>query len=225
MTRNANAKTLLIAILVAVILAVVIVVAVVPTITVLLLGQNNEDTTAESDSFKLHVNPLDPIIMSVLTSDGDTIYMLGNKTSDGLPQSINEFYIENEERTTYTMISSDGLPASALNNDGLQMDLIWDGNLTMVHISLVLGNGSEQVSVNIDLDEPVDGNFTDFEGTESSGPVKRSAHTARVTQDNMYKQQRIKHQSDSDSQNFANVAVTVESCGQPESDAIFFADI
>ena len=51
------------------------------------------------------------------------------------------------------------------------------------------------------------------------------AHAARVTQDNMYKQQQIKHQSNGDSQNFANVAATVESCGQPESDAIVFADI
>ena len=59
------------------------------------------------------------------------------------------------------------------------MDLIWDENLTMVHIiSLALRNGSEQVSVDIDSDEPVDDNFTDFEDTESSGPVKRSAHTA-----------------------------------------------
>ena len=163
--------------------------------------------------------------MSVLTSDGDTIYMLGNKTSDGLPQSINEFHIENKEGTTYTMIGSDGLLTSALNNDGLQMDVIWNENLTMVHISLVLGNGSEQVSVNIDLDEPIDDNFTDFEETELSGPgpVKRSAQRARDSQD--YKHQRVKYQSTSDPQNFANVAVLVESCGQPESDAIVFADV
>ena len=164
MTRNT--RVLLITVLIAVALAVVIVVVIVPTATVLLLGRNNEDTIIESDSFKLHVNPLDPVIMSVLTSEGDTIYMLRNKTSDGLPQSINEFHIENEEGTTYTMIGSDGLLTSALK-DGLQMDLIWDENLTMVHISLVLGNGSEQLSVNIDLDEPVDDNFTDFEETES----------------------------------------------------------
>ena len=56
--------------------------------TVLLLGQDNEDTTTEPDYFKLHVDPLDPIIMSVLTSDGDTIYMLRNETSDGLSKSI-----------------------------------------------------------------------------------------------------------------------------------------
>ena len=88
MTRNANARALLIAILVAVTLVVVIVVVVVPTTTVLLLGQDNEDTTTEPDYFKLHVDPLDPIIMGVLTSDGDTIYMLRNKTSDSLPKSI-----------------------------------------------------------------------------------------------------------------------------------------
>ena len=109
--------------------------------------------------------------MSVLTSDGDTIYVLGNKTSDGLPQSINEFHIENEEGTTYAMLGDDRLLTSALNNDGLQMDLFWDENLITVHISLVLGNGSEQVSVNIDLDEPVDDNFTDFEETENSIPL------------------------------------------------------
>lgn len=219
-----NTRALLIAVLIVVALAVVIVVVVVPTTTVLLLGRNNEDTIVESDSLKVHVNPLDPIIMSILTSDGDTIYMLGNKTSDGLPQSINEFHIENEEGTTYTIIGSDGLLTSALNNDGLQMDLIWDENLTTVHVSLVLGNGSEQVSVNIDLDEPVDDDFTDFEDTEFSGPVKRNTHaTLRDTQD--YKQQRIKHQAESDPQNYANVAVSVESCGRPESDAIVFAEV
>ena len=222
MTRSTRA--LLIATLIAATLAVVIVIAVVvPTATVLLLGRNNGDT-AESDSFKLHVNPLDPIIMSVLTSDGDTIYMLGNKTSDGLPQSINEFHIENEEGTTYAMLGDDGLLTSALNNDGLQMDLFWDENLTTVHISLVLGNGSEQVSVNIDLDEPVDDNFTDFEETENSSPVKRSAHVAADTDIRDYMQQ-VKRQSESDTKNFAEVTVSVESCNQPESDAIVFADV
>ena len=217
---RSNRRVLLITALIVATVAVVVVVAIVVPIATVFLVDNSEDRAESSDSFKLHVNPLDPIIMSVETSEGDTIYMLGNKTSDGLPQSINEFHIENGEETTYVKLDSDGLLTSAINNDGLQMDLFWNENFTMLHISLVLGNGSEQVSVNIDLDEPVDNNFTDFEEAEVTSTMKRSVpkHTQNYIQ-------RIKRQSDGVSQNFANIAVSVESCSQPESDAIVYADV
>lgn len=191
---------------------------------------SSEDTTSGSgsgifttpedteDMFKLHVNPADPIIMSVETSDGDTMYMVGNKTSDGLPQSIDEFQVENEEGTTYVTLGTDGSVTSAINTDGLQLEFIWGENFTTLHASLVFGNSSEQVSMNIDLSESIDGNFTDF-----NEDVRKKRNANREQDVHQTKSMRTKRQTGS--QNFANILISVKSCDLPERNARVFADV
>ena len=176
-----------------------------------------------ADKFRLHVNPHDPVIMSVETTDGEMIYMLGNKTSDGLPQAITEFRVENSGETTYVSMNTNGLVSSAINTDGLQLDFIWDKSLPMVHASLVLGDGSEQITINIDLSGPIDDNITDFENENVFS--KRSVNQERSGKDRKVHQVKSKAKRQTDDQDFASVAVSVESCNMPELHARVFADV
>ena len=72
------------------------------SILAITLGAILSNNTAQEQpvSFKLHVNPADPVIMSAETLEGDVIYMLGNKSKDtGIPMSVNEFRVENDDST------------------------------------------------------------------------------------------------------------------------------
>lgn len=210
-----NTRVLVIATLLAITLvALFVVIAVVTPIAIVFSAD-----TSKSDVFKLYVNPADPIIISVERPDGDTIYMLGNKTSDGLPQSINEFQIENVEGSTYVRLGTDGSIASVLNTDGLQLDFTWSGNFTMLHISLILG--SEQVLININLTQPIPDNFTDFDFGENDARKKRSAESEHRVQRS--KTASTKRQSEN--RDFASVAVSVVSCDSPQRGARVFANV
>jgi hypothetical protein len=182
----------------------------------------------ETDSFRLEINPLDPTIISVETSDGETIYMLGDKTSDGLPTSISEFRVDTEDGSTYVTMGSDGSVSSAVNTDGLQLDFIWGENFTTLHASLVFENGTEQLSTNIDLSELSDDNFTDFEDTnirkrsvKTGSPI--SINVREVSKEHGAVHSRTERQSEDLS--FASAAVSIQSCEMPEPDARVFADV
>ncbi len=207
-------------------IALMVVAAIIPVAIVFSRG-----TASKSDGFKLHVNPADPIIMTAETSDGETIYMLGNKTSDGIPQSIDELHVESEEGTTYVTMGTDGSVASAVNTDGLQLNFIWAENMTLLHASFVSGNGSQQVSINIDLTEPIGENFTDFEdiNVRRKRNTKNEKHlqqeSASESEQYMQWTKSVRTERQSVNQNFANVDISVNSCNQPENNARVFADV
>ena len=176
-------------------------------------------------TYQLYVNPADPIIAAAKTPEGDTIFLIGNKTSDGLPTSADEFQIVNEEGNTYVSLDDNGAIQSAVNSDGLQMDLIWGENYTRVHVSLVLNNGSDQqqVLINVDLTEAI--NTTLLNSTDQ--PVKKRD----VGSDRLYEgsdteqivQRRTKRQTRP--LNSAKVDVLVQTCGEPEPNARVFANV
>lgn len=210
--------------------SIVVITIIILSIIVIAVAVTFSNSTKEpAVSFKLHVNPSDPVILSAETPEGDVIYMLGNKSETGVPQSIDEFQVENDEKTTFISMNDDGTIGSALDSNGMQIDLFWDENQTTVHVSVVLNNGSEQLSVNIDLTEPVGENFTDFSDQQtdsnSASPLKRGLHnTQRLPEDSKSQSStRIKRQSDT--QTYASVFIVAESCGEPESNAKVFADV
>ena len=136
--------TLLIAVLVLTAVCVAVIVAV---------SQSSDDDGTQSQtevSYNLHANPADPVILSAETPDGDLISMLGNKSTNGEPQTIDEFLIENpqneDELTFVFMNNTDGSIESGEDNDGLHIDFIWDENQTTVYTSVILNNGSQQLS-------------------------------------------------------------------------------
>ena len=182
-------------------------------------------------SYKRHANPADPVILSAETLDGDLISMLGNKSANGEPQEIEEFFIENpsenpqeEDKLTSVFMNKDGSVKSGVDNDGLHIDFLWDENQTTVHTSVVLSNGSQQLSILVNLTEPLGENFTDFD-IDSDIPFKRS-----LNNDNEYQPSSAGHKTTAKRQSnptsaYASVFVSVESCSEPESNARVFADV
>ena len=182
-------------------------------------------------SYKRHANPADPVILSAETPNGNLISMLGNKSASGEPQEIEEFFIENpqkEGQLTSVFMNKDGSIKSGVDNDGLRIDFSWDESQTMVYTSVLLNNGSQQLPILVDLTEPVDENFTDFD-IDSDIPFKRSLKNDN-RDDNEYQLKSsagyktiTKRQSDTTA--YASVFVSVESCNRPESNARVFADV
>ncbi len=188
-------------------------------ITLGVILSNNAAQPEQPVSFKLHVNPADPVIMSAETSEGDVIYMLGNKSKDtGIPTSVNEFRVENDDSTTLISVNNDGTLGSAYDNDGSQISLVWDANQTTVHVSIVFNNGSEQLTINVNFSEPI-GNITDREADQIF--TKRSLYGQAYPQDKA----KSKTKRQSSTQTYASVFVSTETCNEPESNAAIFADV
>ena len=63
--------------------------------------------------------------MSAETLEGNVIYMLGNKSKDtGIPMSVNEFRVENDDSTRFISVNKDGALGSAYDSDGSQINLV-----------------------------------------------------------------------------------------------------
>ena len=162
---NSNKKLCCVCSLVVIILAVIVV-----TVSVVIIvtrpSDDIDDTQSQSEvsskvSYQLHVNPADPVIMSAETPEADLISMLGNKSTNGEPQTIDEFLIENEDGSTFVSMNDGGTIESA-EGDGFNIDFVWDENQTTVYTSVVLNNGSQQLSIRVNLSEPVGENLTSF---------------------------------------------------------------
>ena len=92
-----------------IVVTIAFVLAAISAITLGVILSSNNDAQEQPVSFKLHVNPADPVIMSAETLEGDVIYMLGNKSKDtGIPMSVNEFRVENDDSTTFISVNKDG---------------------------------------------------------------------------------------------------------------------
>lgn len=217
------------------VIAVFVVVAVCVAVIVAASQSNDDGTQSQSAevSYNLHPNPDDPVILSAETPDGDLISMLGNKSASGEPQAIDEFIIENQqnedELTFVYMNNGDGSIESGEDNDGVHIDFIWDENLTTVYTSVLLNNGSQQLSIAVNLTEPLGENFTDFDIDSDIPPFKRSlnnnGYQVHQPKNSARSKTTAKRQSDTQESAHASVFVSVESCNGPESNARVFADV
>ena len=214
----------------ALVVIVLVVIAVVVAVTVVYATRSNDTQSQSSEvSYKLHVNPADPVILSAETEDGDIISMLGNKSVDGEPQTIDEFLVEDDDGSTFIFMNNDGTIESAQGNEGLHIDFIWDENQTTVYTSVVLNNGSQQLSIRVNLSEPVGENLTDFMSVDIDSTImsKRSLSNREYQSKRSVMptaKTKVKRQS-AQSSSHASVFVSVESCDGPESDARVFADV
>ena len=217
-------------------LVVITLVMIVVTVVVIIVTRpsNDSEDTAQLQSevsYQLHVNPADPVIMSAETPEGDLISMLGNKSANGEPQAIDEFLIENEDGSTFVLMNDDGTIESAEGGDGFNIDFVWDENQTTVYTSVVLNNGSQQLSIRVNLSEPVGENFTSFmsDDIDMDIPSKRSLPNGyrqrSSTGHKTTSKTTVKRQSNTQTTAHASVFVSVESCSTLESDARVFADV
>ena len=212
---------------------VVLVVAAVCVAVIVAVSQSDDDGTQSQSAevtYNLHPNPADPVILSAETPDGELISMLGNKSASGEPQAIDEFIIENmqnEDELTFVFMNDvDGSIESGEDNDGVHINFIWDENLTTVYTSVVLNDGSQQLSIVVNLTEPVGENFTDIDIDSDIPPFKRSLNSNGYQPKNNAKSKTtIKRQSGTQESPHASVFVDVESCDGPESNARVFADV
>lgn len=189
----------------------------------------SSDTQSQSEvPYKLHVNPADPVILSTETPEGDLIFMLGNKSASSDPQTIDEFLIENEDGSTFVFMDDNGTIESAQSNNGLHIDFIWDENQTTVYTSVVLNNGSQQLSIRVNLSEPVGENLTSFMPDDFDSDTDLSKRSLNNDGYHQLKGSKITVKRQSDTQalaGHASVFVSVESCNGPESGARVFANV
>ena len=211
---------------------VMLIPSIVSVIIVYLPQPSDDDTQSQSEvSYQLYVNPADPVIMSAQTPEGDLISMLGNKSANGEPQTIDEFLIENEDGSTFVSMNDDGTIESA-EGDGFNIDFVWDENQATVYTSVVLNNGSQQLSIRVNLSEPVGDNLTSFisDDIDMDIPSKRSLpnngyRQRSSTQHKTTMKTTVKRQSNTQTTAHASVFISVESCSRPESDARVYADV
>ena len=175
-------------------------------------------------TYQLYVNPADPIIASAKTPEGDTIFLVGSKTSEGLAATIDEFHVVNDEGTTYVHLDDDGAIQSAIDSNGLRMELIWGENYTNVHISILLSNATDQqqILINVDLMDLANDTFVNatdealFKLDVGSYHVYKKLGTHKSTS---------RHKRQPHQRNSAKVDVHVKTCEEPELNAQVFADV
>ncbi|XP_065903730.1 uncharacterized protein [Dysidea avara] len=173
-------------------------------------------------SYQLHVNPADSTIMTAETADGDLISVVGEKSSSGVPLTIDEFIVENDNHgSIFVSMNDDGTIKSALSSDGLQIDFIWDEHQTVINTTAVI-NGSQQVFIKMNLSEPVDTKL--MSNSNKRKPLKRSyryqpRYTNQATKP-------VKRRRDTQTSDHTDVFVSVESCNGPQPNtAKVYADV
>ena len=183
------------------------------------------------------MNPLDPVIVGAKTPDGDNIYMIGEKDSNGNPIKVERFQVvDSDGNSTFTQLDDNGTITSAVHSSGMSMKFAWDENFTSVHLTLVLPDSSQQFFVKVDLTDNstnatfiVDGQVIDkrsidddeilFE--EENERVKRP----QTQHGQNYVNSKVGVRSRRETTSSARVSIDVLSCGEPEPDAIVQADV
>ena len=114
-----------------------------------LLGNQNDVT------FKIFTNPSDPTVVMATTPDGEEIFVIGDKTTDGLLEAINEFHIvDSDNIMTIAELNDDGEISFGVDSTGQKIELEWEEDYTGVFVSVTLADGAEQITDHIDFTEP-----------------------------------------------------------------------
>ena len=185
----------------------------------LFTGEQNKTT------LNLFTNPLDPVIIGAKTPDGDNIYMIGEKDSNGNPTEVQRFeVVDLDGNSTFTKLDENGTITSAVDSNGITMKFEWDSNYKSVQVTLFLPDLSQQITINVDLTDNTTNATLDIEDELFD---KRSIDDNEMPQESQeshvsYAKKEVR--SKRDTTNFARVSINVLSCGQPEPDAIVKAD-
>lgn len=196
-------------------------------------------------TFNLFVNPSSPVIFSANTPDGDQIFVVGDKDSDGIPTKVERFEtVDSDGNTTFVKLdNSTSVISSAIDSGGMKMDFNWDvdSNYTKVTVSIYIPETAQEFIVNLDLTTNITNSSLDlgFDDSDEStqkrsindnlnndGIQKRSKGSvpnSNAYVDNM-KRKSYRSKRNAQAMNTARVSVNVESCDQPENDAIVYAN-
>jgi hypothetical protein len=208
--------------------------------------QNGTEDCAQQTGTTLNYysNPSDPIILAANAPDGDTIYMIGEKDSDGNPINIERFYtVEPDGNTTYTILNENNTITSARHSSGMTMNFNWNENSTEVYLDVIVPELQQQVTITInllrndtnstELDEFDE--LTNEEDSISKRDIRdsyigknrrRSSDVSEIDETNVIQDKKLyKIKRNAQPSNSARVSVSVESCGSPENNAIVQADV
>lgn len=189
-------------------------------------------------TFNLFVNPSSPVFFSANTEDGDQVFVVGEKDSDGIPTKVERFEtVDFDGNSTYVKFDSNStVISSAIDSDGTKMDFDWDADsdYTRVTVSIYMPDIDQEIFVNLDLTDNITNTSLDF-GFDSSTKkrsisggqhVKRSKGSlpSDIYDDDDVEKSHVTAKRRVQQQNTARVSVNVESCGMPENDAIVYAD-
>ena len=176
-------------------------------------------------TLNLFTNPLDPVIIGAKTPDGDNIYMIGEKDSNGNPTKVQRFeVVDLDGNSTFTELDENGTIASAVDSSGMTMRFKWDSNYTSVQVTLVLPDLSQQITINVDLTDNTTNATLDLEDELFDKRSVDDNEMPQKRQESHVKYAEKKVRSKRDTTNSARVSINVLSCGQPEPDAIVQAD-
>ena len=185
----------------------------------LFIGEQTETT------LNLFTNPLDPVIVGAKTPDGDNIYMIGEKDSNGNPTKIQRFeVVDLDDNSTFTKLDENGTITSAVHSSGMTMKFEWDSNYTSVQVTLILPDSSQQITINVDLTDDTTNATLDIEDELFDKRSIRDNEMPQKSQESHVNYAKKEVRSKRDATNSARVSINVLSCGQPEPDAIVKAD-
>ena len=188
-------------------------------------------------TLNLFVNPSSPVFFSANTEDGDQVFVIGEKDSDGIPIKVERFEtVDSDGNSTYVKFDSNStVISSAIDSDGMKMDFNWDvdSNYTRVTVSIYMPDIGQEIIVNLDLTDNITNTSLDlgFDSSTKKRSISGRQHVKRTEgilpsdiYDDDVKRSHITAKRRVQQQNTARVSVNVESCGMPENDAIVYAD-
>ena len=142
--------------------------------------------------------------MTLRSVDGEQLQILGDKDSTGIASKVNSLVFDGKKGvTTFVSLNENtSLPDKVSTESGVQIQLEWREDLSMVHVTAVSPDGKLQVTVNVDLNVTAD-NVNVKRDVKEQKSVHQTARTKRQSGDG----------------NVASIPVTVYQCGEPETEA------
>ena len=184
-------------------------------------------------ALNLFLNPLDPVIVDAKTPDGDNIYIIGEKDSNGNPIKVERFQVvDSDGNSTFTQLDDSGTITSAVHSSGMSLKFAWDENFTSVHLTLVLPDSSQQFFVKVDLTDNstdatliIDGQVIDKRSIDDVFEEENERVKRPQAQHGQNYESKAGVRSKRETTSSAQVSINVLSCGEPEPDAIVQADV
>lgn len=120
-------------------------------------GTDGGDTTGEIEDdgvdLTMQANPGDPQWFNVDYDDGITVNFLGEKDSEGIPESLTHIeIIEDEENGAVFFVDSQNRISEMVHSDGTSFRFDWQSD-TAANLTVVTKDGRIQVNTEVDFSE------------------------------------------------------------------------
>ena len=185
-----------------------------------------QDTFTDTESpFVIYTNPLDPLVFTYETPEGDYIEYWGIKDEEGFVTRFTSIVVTNSEDETSSIDLDDTQrPVRIIDHGGAVYNFDWLSD-SRIAISAISADGEVQVKTAVDLDNNGIGSLPNQQiPAESYREDNNSITTCRCQISSMISNSTLKESSSDTgvkyaSSNYKHVEVTVLYCGTPVPDA------